>query len=220
MRIVIYVNSIVRTKQIDYQGYWDKIADECAKFGSYIRCTGGGEPLLHPELPEMIKDAKEKGAKVWLNTNGSMFGPDSLGIERLEKIIDSGVDVIEFSMDAADAETYAKLRPPISGRDPRTNQERWLDQINNIRRALEIRNIKMKTKTNIFVSMIRQALGDVAKAENFWRNEIGVDNVITKVSVMDDNTTTIWESIDDLYDSNKTPQPIFQIYLRNGYLNV
>ena len=128
---------------------WDKIAEECGKFGSYIRCTGGGEPLLHPELPDMIVSAKKKGAKVWLNTNGSMFGPDASGIERLEKIIESGVDVIEFSMDAADAETYAKLRPPISGRDPRTDEKRWLDQINNVRRALEIRNIKMQDQTKI-----------------------------------------------------------------------
>ena len=94
---------------------WDKIADECGKFGSFIRCTGGGEPLLHPELPEMISSAKSKGAKVWLNTNGSMFGPDKRGLQRLESIINSGVDMIEFSMDAADALTYSKLRPPISG---------------------------------------------------------------------------------------------------------
>ena len=34
---------------------WDKIADECGKYCSFIRCTGGGEPLLHPELPEILK---------------------------------------------------------------------------------------------------------------------------------------------------------------------
>ena len=159
MKIVIYVNSIETTKRIDYRASCGtKIADECAKYDSYIRCTGGGEPLLHPELPDMIKSAKDKGARVWLNTNGSMFGPDAAGIDRLEQVIDSGVDVIEFSMDAADSETYAKLRPPISGRDPRTNEERWIDQTNNVRRALEIRNIKGKLKTNIFVSMIRQKL--------------------------------------------------------------
>ena len=193
---------------------WDKIADECAKYDSYIRCTGGGEPLLHPELPDMIKSAKDKGARVWLNTNGSMFGPDAAGIDRLEQVIDSGVDVIEFSMDAADSETYAKLRPPISGRDPRTNEERWIDQTNNVRRALEIRNIKGKLKTNIFVSMIRQkALGDVSKAESFWRNEIGVDNVITrKFLSWDDNTTIdLQESIDDLYDSEKSPVDLGKI---------
>ena len=40
------------------------------------------------------------------------------------------MDVIGFSMDAADAETCkaeALLR-----RDPRTDEKRWLDQINNV----------------------------------------------------------------------------------------
>ena len=179
---------------------WDKIADECAEYGSYIRCTGGGEPLLHPELPEMIVDAKKKGAKVWLNTNGSMFGPDSKGRARLESIIESGVDMIEFSMDAADAQTYSQLRPPISGKDRRSDDERWLDQISNIQTALDMRNQKIDSATNIVVSMIRQkALGDVKIAEDFWRNQIKVDNVITrKFLSWDDNTTiNLDNSIDD-----------------------
>ena len=52
--------------------------------------------------------------------------------------IDSEVDMIEFSMDAADPETYAKLRPPISGKDSRSNQKRWDDQVNNIKNAVLI----------------------------------------------------------------------------------
>ena len=120
----------------------------------------------------MISSAKNKGAKVWLNTNGSMFGPDKRGLERLESIINSGVDMIEFSMDAADALTYSKLRPPISGLDPRTNEKRWEDQVNNVRNALKLRNQKKETTTNIVVSMIRQKeLGDVESAERFWREE-------------------------------------------------
>jgi len=40
-----------------------------------MRCTGGGEPMLHPRMVDMIELARAKGARVWLNTNGSMFGP-------------------------------------------------------------------------------------------------------------------------------------------------
>ncbi len=180
---------------------WDKIADECAKYGSYIRCTGGGEPLLHPELPDMISSAKSKGAKVWLNTNGSMFGPDAAGRRRLQQIIDSGVDMIEFSMDAADAYTYSKLRPPISGKDPRSIDKRWEDQVNNIREALKVRSQKKASDTNIVVSMIRQkALGDVETAERFWRNEVKVDNVITRKFLSWDDNTNI--NLDNSIDNN------------------
>jgi len=185
---------------------WDKIADECAEHGSYIRCTGGGEPMLHPELPDMISSAKGKGAKVWLNTNGSMFGPDEIGRERLMQVIRSKVDVIEFSMDAADPDTYSRLRPPISGRDKRSNEERWEDQLSNIRRALEFRDIYSSLEsTKIVVSMIRQKeLGDVQSAEAFWREEIGVDNVITRKFLSWDSNTTInlENSIDDIYKAD------------------
>ena len=60
----------------------------------------------------------------------------------------------------------------------------------------------MMLKTNIFVSMIRQkALGNVEQAEQFWKEQIGVDNVITrKFLSWDDNTSIdLSESIDSLY---------------------
>jgi len=183
---------------------WDKIADECGKFGAFIRCTGGGEPMLHPELADMIVSAKEKGAKIWINTNGSMFGPDEKGREKLRKIIESGVDMIEFSMDAADHETYSIVRPPISGQDPRSSEDRWKDQLSNIKYALDYRNNHAKFDTNIVVSMIRQKeLVNVEAAEEFWRNEIKVDNVITRKFLTWDNNTTIDEnnSSDSLYEN-------------------
>ena len=54
---------------------WQKMADECGEYGAWMRCTGGGEPMLHPQMVDMIEYAKARGARVWMNTNGSMFGP-------------------------------------------------------------------------------------------------------------------------------------------------
>ena len=47
-------------------------------------CITGGEPLMHPDLPDFIKKVKELGYLVKLDTNGSYP-------ERLEKLIDSGL---------------------------------------------------------------------------------------------------------------------------------
>src|ERR1051326_3228689 len=44
---------------------WNKIADECGEYGAWMRCTGGGEPMLHPHLVEMIEYAKARGARGW-----------------------------------------------------------------------------------------------------------------------------------------------------------
>ena len=91
------------------QALWNKMADECGPYQSWMRCTGGGEPMLHPRMVEMIEYAKDRGARIWLNTNGSMFGPLPKQRRKLERIIAAGIDLIEFSMDAGDAETYAKV---------------------------------------------------------------------------------------------------------------
>lgn len=168
---------------------WQSIADECGDYGAWMRCTGGGEPMLHPQMVGMIEYAKSKNARIWLNTNGSMFGPSHFGRKKLERVIAAGVDLIEFSMDAGDAETYAKLRPPRGGLTKSKN-EWWQGQVSNVRAALEIR-AKYMTPVRIVVSIIRQEEieGKLTQAANFWLNEIGVDEVITrKFLTWDDNT--------------------------------
>src|SRR5688572_20076114 len=103
---------------------WEKIAREAGPYGAWLRCTGGGEPMLHPKMVDMIEFAKACGARVWLNTNGSMFGPTEFLRERLRRVLRAGIDLIEFSMDAGDAETYAIVRPPHGG-PPRDVQKWW-----------------------------------------------------------------------------------------------
>ncbi|HEY7168088.1 MAG TPA: radical SAM protein [Candidatus Binatia bacterium] len=168
---------------------WKKIADECGPYGAWMRCTGGGEPMLHPHMVDMIEYAKEKGARVWLNTNSSMFGPTPKLRQKLERIIRAGIDLIEFSMDAGDAETYAKVRPPHRGA-PKDVQKWWTDHVDNIRAALAIRK-EVVAPTRVVVSMIRQKELEqrLDAAIKFWTENVGVDEVITrKFLTWDDNT--------------------------------
>lgn len=171
------------------QALWNKIAAEAGPHGSFLRCTGGGEPMLHPKMTEMIEYAKGQGARVWLNTNGSRFGPDAKGRERLERVIRAGVDIIEFSMDAGDAENYAQLRPPISG--PPKDPQAWFDgHVGNIREALRLRK-ELRSPTRVVVSMIRQdKISDkLDQYIKFYTEDVGVDEVITrKFLSWDDNT--------------------------------
>lgn len=168
---------------------WNSIADECGEYQSWMRCTGGGEPMLHPRMTEMIEYAKSKGARVWMNTNGSMFGPHPKNRRNLERLIEAGIDLIEFSMDAADAETYAKLRPPKGG-IVKDAQQWWNNHLGNLKAALELRK-KLGKPTRIVVSIIRQEAieNKLEKAVDFWLKEVGVDEVITrKFLSWDDNT--------------------------------
>src|ERR1700694_1545037 len=83
---------------------WTQIADEAGPYQSWLRCTGGGEPMLYPRMTGMVEYAKPKRARVWMTTTASRFGPDPKGRQRLERVIRAGIDLIEFSMDAGDAE--------------------------------------------------------------------------------------------------------------------
>lgn len=169
---------------------WKSIADEAGEYGAWMRCTGGGEPMLHPNLVDMIEYAKERGARVWLNTNGSMFGPSPTHREKLERVIRAGIDLIEFSMDAADPELYAKLRPPRGGMS-KPPQEWWDRQVSNVTAALEMRK-RLLAPTRVVVSIIRQEEieGKLEEAIDFWLHKVGVDEVITrKFLTWDDNTT-------------------------------
>jgi len=169
---------------------WNKIAGEAGPYGAWLRCTGGGEPMLHPQMVSMIEYAKARGARVWMNTNGSMFGPLPSYRAKLERLLRAGIDLIEFSMDAADADTYALVRPPHGG-PPRNPQKWWSDTLDNVKAALDMRKA-LRVSTRVVVSIIRQELieGKLDAAIRFWTDEIGVDEVITrKFLSWDDNTT-------------------------------
>ena len=172
------------------QPLWNKIADEAGPHNAWLRCTGGGEPMLHPHMVDMIEYAKARGARVWLNTNGSMFGPTPRTRDKLRRLIAARIDLIEFSMDAADAETYSRVRPPRGG-IPRDPLKWWGDHLDNVRAALALRK-EMETPTRVVVSIIRQEAieGKLDAAIDFWLKDVGVDDVITrKFLTWDDNTT-------------------------------
>lgn len=168
---------------------WSKMADECGRYGAWMRCTGGGEPMLHPQMVEMLEYAKARGARVWMNTNGSMFGPFPKHRAKLERMLRAGIDLVEFSMDAGDAQTYAQVRPPRGG-PPRDPEKWWGDHVENVRAALALRR-ELRSPSRIVVSIIRQQVieATLERTIEFWLHDVGVDEVITrKFLSWDDNT--------------------------------
>ena len=86
---------------------YKKIIDEVANYpGTIIRPFGDGEPLLHPQIVEMIRYVKEKGIRrIWLNTNGLLL------VENMSRaLLEAGLDELEVSIDAASKEIYEKIR--------------------------------------------------------------------------------------------------------------
>jgi MoaA/NifB/PqqE/SkfB family radical SAM enzyme len=71
-----------------------------------VDLTGWGEPLLNPNLSEMITLAKEAGCpSVTLTTNGTL-----LNAENVKQIVASKINAISISIDSATKETHEKLK--------------------------------------------------------------------------------------------------------------
>ena len=69
---------------------------------------GVGEPMMVRDLPRMIRYLKDRGTYVLFNTNGTL-----LTTRKRRELIDTGLDELRVSLDAAEAEGFLRVR----GRD-------------------------------------------------------------------------------------------------------
>lgn len=86
------------------QEVWDAIQPHLVEVKS-VDFTGGGEPLLQPNLEKWIAEAKNAGCETGFLSNGLL-----LKKERLQRILDAGMDWICISMDGATPEIYNQIR--------------------------------------------------------------------------------------------------------------
>lgn len=89
-----------------------------------LHLQGLGEPMMHPQFFDMVHYATERGIQVTINTNLTLLNP-----QRTERLVQSGLDTLYFSIDGSTAETYERIRK-------RAHFERVL---NNVEMLLETR---------------------------------------------------------------------------------
>jgi radical SAM protein with 4Fe4S-binding SPASM domain len=129
---------------MDFEMY-KKIVSECGRHGLFtLKFSMRGEPLLHPEIAEMVAFAKTRGVKeVWINTNG---GPLT---EKLARgLIKSGVDWITMSFDGLE-KMYESIRIPLK-------YEESLEKLKMLRRLRD----EFKAPTLLNVQSIWSAIKD------------------------------------------------------------
>lgn len=92
---------------------FEAILEELADGGTKsIRFTGGGEPLIHPEIKEMLLLPKRYALRSCLITNGDLLD------EEICELVVANVDHIRISINAARTCTRARLRgmtPGVNG---------------------------------------------------------------------------------------------------------
>jgi len=110
---------------------YKRIIDEASDYAYDINVHHRGESLIHPDLFEMIKYANHKGLLTELHTNATL-----LTEERSYKTLESGLDLLSFSFDGYNKETYEKIRVNAN----------FNETLNNIVRFLQIKKQLGKTK--------------------------------------------------------------------------
>ena len=77
--------------------------DRLGKLGTAIVTISGGEPLLHPELDQIIARIRRTGAIAGIITNGYL-----LTAERIERLNRAGLDHMQISIDNVMPDTVSK----------------------------------------------------------------------------------------------------------------
>jgi MoaA/NifB/PqqE/SkfB family radical SAM enzyme len=77
--------------------------DRLASFGISIITISGGEPLLHPELDDIIRRIRRHGILAGLITNGYL-----LTAERIERLNRAGLDHLQISIDNVQPDDVSK----------------------------------------------------------------------------------------------------------------
>jgi MoaA/NifB/PqqE/SkfB family radical SAM enzyme len=128
--------------------------------------TGGGEPLLHPRLEDMIRSAKEAGCTVGFSTNATL-----LGRERASAVLDAGLDWISYSVDGATPETYEKIRVGASFRQVIRNIEVVGD--------LSERRQDRKLRTMLFFVMMKENIHELPAMIDM-AHALGIEVMVAK----------------------------------------
>jgi MoaA/NifB/PqqE/SkfB family radical SAM enzyme len=86
--------------------------DLLADMGTSVITISGGEPLLHPELDEVIRHIRRRGMIAGMITNGFF-----LNKERIERLNEAGLEHLQISIDnAAPDEVSKKSLKTLDGR--------------------------------------------------------------------------------------------------------
>lgn len=92
--------------------------DRLAELGTTIITISGGEPLLHPELDQIIARMRSHGMLAGLITNGYL-----LNVERIQRLNQAGLDHMQISIDNLNPDDVSKKSLRVL--DPRL---KWLSE--------------------------------------------------------------------------------------------
>lgn len=162
-------HSVMKRKQgVMDKKLFRKIVDECVSLGvSHLSIHNFGEPLMDKDFMNKVRYAKKKGL-FWVgtSTNGKLL-TKSLS----EEIILSGLDGINFSLDAFSKTAYEKIRIGLP----------FEKVIENVKQFIELRHKLKKDNPMIVVDFVENEFNknEIKKFVAEWRNLADKVNIST-----------------------------------------
>lgn len=148
---------------------YKKVIMEAVYFGvQWVHLQFQGESLLHPEFNVMVKIAKQAGLNTHVYTNGLLITDNFAN-----RLVESGLDSMSFSIDGASEETYSKTKG--SG-----NFEKVIQNLKTMKEAANNSNLYLTWQ----LLVTRYNENEVEKARKL-ADEIGVHFYIKKLCVTD-----------------------------------
>ena len=77
--------------------------DKLATLGTSVVAFSGGEPMLHPDLDDLIRHIRARGMMAGLITNGYFLVP-----KRIQELNDAGLDFLQISIDNVEPDDVSK----------------------------------------------------------------------------------------------------------------
>ena len=153
---------------------------------------GVGEPMLVKHLPDMIRYLKARGTHVLFNTNGTLLAP-----RKQREIIDTGLDELRVSLDAAEAATFLQVR----GKDMFDRIVRNVSAFTNLQQALGV----TKPVVSLWLTGLKET---VEQLPEFVRlaARIGVREVHLQRLVFDDTGFGMARAESSLFETTRAEE--------------
>jgi len=152
---------------MDLKNY-KRLIDEASDLGVYsLKLNWLGEPLVHKDIVEMVRYAKEKNFEdVMFNTNAAL-----LDEEMARNLIQAGLDKIFFSFDSPHKEKYEEIRVGASYEETLHNIKRFVELRDALGSSTPLTRVSMvlmednKDEYDTFVDMFKEIVDVVAYVE-------------------------------------------------------
>lgn len=161
----IYGENVEKKREIGFikKESWQPAIDEIGSWpaSTTLDLHGAGEPLLHPDLFDIVSYAKSKDN----TTVGFLCNATLLDKEKAQAVVETGVDWIGFSVDGAQKEIFEYYRKGAV-----------LEQVEeNIEYFLSIK----KGKPTTYINMVCHLEADINMFINKWKGK--VDTILLSI---------------------------------------